>query len=319
MFCSKCGAELKEGTKFCPKCGYRLGGGAPVQNNKENKAVKPVKVTPGNQKQGRKPPKKKKGIAVIILSVVLFFLVAGISGGVIYYFIEGKEDTKIEDEWDEDTEDKDSVDDEENEEDMDDADSEENADDEENESESEGPTVAEEVPTEPATEALDIPVTAALQYASQTNMSGMVKAVTVRESAVESSHVVQRDTTIDNSAWSAFDGQSTTSWQEGVDGDGIGQYMGIGFDREYQVQVVTFMLGNHRSDDWYVRNNTPKTLSISLGAQTFQVSFPKEKTEFAVVLSSPVAATDIRITIDDVYRGTQYSDTIIAEVGVYGN
>ena len=93
------------------------------------------------------------------------------------------------------------MDDEENEEDMDDADSEENADDEENESESEEPTVAEEVPTEPATETLDIPVTAALQYASQTNMSGMVKAVTVRESAVESSHVVQRDTTIDNSAW----------------------------------------------------------------------------------------------------------------------
>ena len=140
----------------------------------------------------------------------------------------------------------------------------------------------------------------------------------VKATAVDSSHVVQRGTTIDNSAWSAFDGQATTSWQEGAAGHGIGEYVGISFDREYQVQVVTFRLGNHRSDSWYVKNDVPKVLSINLGGQVFSVTFPREMVEFAVVLSRPVAASSIRVTVDDVYYGTEYEDATIAEIGVYG-
>ena len=40
--------------------------------------------------------------------------------------------------------------------------------------------------------------------------------------------------------------------------------------------------------------------------------------EFAVVLSRPVAASSIRVTVDDVYYGTEYEDATIAEIGVYG-
>ncbi len=182
-------------------------------------------------------------------------------------------------------------------------------------------TAAQAMTTAAATTAAPMtnePVTVSLQYSAQTSFSGLIRAGVVKATAVDSSHVVQRGTTIDNSAWSAFDGQATTSWQEGAAGHGIGEYVGISFDREYQVQVVTFRLGNHRSDSWYVKNDVPKVLSINLGGQVFSVTFPREMVEFAVVLSRPVAASSIRVTVDDVYYGTEYEDATIAEIGVYG-
>ena len=34
-FCSKCGTEIEEGVKFCPKCGAAVGGEAPKQEEKK--------------------------------------------------------------------------------------------------------------------------------------------------------------------------------------------------------------------------------------------------------------------------------------------
>lgn len=280
------------------------------------------------------PPRKKKSRTwlIILLSVVLLLLIACVGGGILYYLNERNNEALLEsirsEYSDEDEDDKNGNEDEEAG-DPDSSEAEEDTLAEENtlaeeteESETAAATTAAatEAPTMPETTAAAAePVTIAVQYGSQTSLSGMVKAGVQKVTAYDSSHVVQRDSTIDNSAWSAFDGQSTTSWQEGAQGDGIGEYVGISFDREYQVQVITLLLGNHRSDSWYIKNNTPKTLTVNLGGQIFMASFPKEKTEFALVLSQPVAASDIRLTIEDVYKGTEYEDTIIAEVGVYGN
>lgn len=306
MFCPKCGTELKEGAKFCAKCGSQIG------RPSASPAAQPVP-----------PPKqpKKTGL-IIVLLLLLLLLVIGIGGGMIYYLnfrdsgstmaaAREKEERTTEEETEdggEETLEETNV---------------------PGTQETMMPTTAavptmnQPAPTAPPTVASTTPVqeslTTSVQYANQLDFTGLVRAGMVKATAYDSSHVVQGDRTIDNTGWSAFDGQATTSWQEGVTGDGIGQYAGISFDREYQVQAITLLVGNHRSDSWYVKNNVPQTLSINLSGQVFQVTLPKEKTEFAVVLSRPVAASDIRITIDGVYRGTEYTDTVVAEVGVYGN
>lgn len=182
----------------------------------------------------------------------------------------------------------------------------------------EGETSAAETTAAADTTAALEPVTFTVNRISQVNLSGKVRAVMLRDTAVASSYIVQSDATIDNSAWSAFDGDNVTSWQEGVEGDGRGEYVGVSFDREYQVEAVTFVLGNHRRDDLYIRNNVPRTLAINLDGQVFEVTFPKEMLEQVVVFSRPVPASSIRVTIQDVYPGTEYTDTVIAEIGVYG-
>ena len=331
MFCPKCGANLKDGSRFCSKCGSSIGGqgGRPGY--------------PPQMAASSMPPKKKKGNTglIVFLIILLVLVIAGVGMGILYYMNEKKEAELLEsvraefqegNEDDEEDEDrrrkKDEEDDDEDEEREGDRDREE-----EGLSTTAAATEAEALATEAATTAAQAmttaaattaapmtnePVTVSLQYSAQTSFSGLIRAGVVKATAVDSSHVVQRGTTIDNSAWSAFDGQATTSWQEGAAGHGIGEYVGISFDREYQVQVVTCRLGNHRSDSWYVKNDVPKVLSINLGGQVFSVTFPREMVEFAVVLSRPVAASSIRVTVDDVYYGTEYEDATIAEIGVYG-
>ncbi len=331
MFCPKCGANLKDGSRFCSKCGSSIGGqgGRPGY--------------PPQMAASSMPPKKKKGNTglIVFLIILLVLVIAGVGMGILYYMNEKKEAELLEsvraefqegNEDDEEDEDrrrkKDEEDDDEDEEREGDRDREE-----EGLSTTAAATEAEALATEAATTAAQAmttaaattaapmtnePVTVSLQYSAQTSFSGLIRAGVVKATAVDSSHVEQRGTTIDNSAWSAFDGQATTSWQEGAAGHGIGEYVGISFDREYQVQVVTFRLGNHRSDSWYVKNDVPKVLSINLGGQVFSVTFPREMVEFAVVLSRPVAASSIRVTVDDVYYGTEYEDATIAEIGVYG-
>lgn len=331
MFCPKCGANLKDGSRFCSKCGSSIGGqgGRPGY--------------PPQMAASSMPPKKKKGNTglIVFLIILLVLVIAGVGMGILYYMNEKKEAELLEsvraefqegNEDDEEDEDrrrkKDEEDDDEDEEREGDRDREE-----EGLSTTAAATEAEALATEAATTAAQAmttaaattaapmtnePVTVSLQYSAQTSFSGLIRAGVVKATAVDSSHVVQRGTTIDNSAWSAFDGQATTSWQEGAAGHGIGEYVGISFDREYQVQVVTFRLGNHRSDSWYVKNDVPKVLSINLGGQVFSVTFPREMVEFAVVLSRPVAASSIQVTVDDVYYGTEYEDATIAEIGVYG-
>ncbi|MDO5550772.1 MAG: zinc-ribbon domain-containing protein [Lachnospiraceae bacterium] len=357
MFCPKCGAPLKSGARFCSKCGYSIPTGQGPSGMQGGSGRIPP-GTQGGARQGQSgmqsgagqmppgiqggpgqlpPPRKKKSRTwlIILLSVVLLLLIACVGGGIFYYLNERNNEALLEsirsEYSDEDEEDQDDADDQ-GEEAPDASEAEADTLEEENTpAEETGETETEAATTAAATEAptmletmattaaVEEPVTITVQYGSQTSLSGMVKVGVQKATAYDSSHVVQRDSAIDNSAWSAFDGQSTTSWQEGAQGDGIGEYVGISFDREYQVQVITLLLGNHRSDSWYIKNNTPKTLTVNLGGQIFMASFPKEKTEFALVLSRPVAASDIRLTIEDVYKGTEYEDAIIAEVGVYGN
>ncbi|MCC8026258.1 MAG: zinc ribbon domain-containing protein [Clostridium sp.] len=322
MFCPKCGAQLKDGAKFCSKCGSGIGASPAPEPKEQQKtkrqeaqAVRPAASVKKQEAATQTPPPPKKnahtGLIIALLVILLALVLAGGAGA--YYFLNSNKDEAL----------LESVRSEFAEEEEEEENPEEKGAAREEEASTEAalavqaPTTAET--TAAATLPVMEPVTASVQYAGQTSLAGLVRAGVVQSTVVESSHIFQAETTIDNSGWSAFDGQSATSWQEGVDGDGIGEYVGIGFDREYQVQVITLLLGNHRSDSWYIKNNTPQTLSINLSGQIFQVTFPKEKVEFAVVLSRPVPASDIRLTIDAVYPGTEYSDTIISEVGVYGN
>ena len=57
------------------------------------------------------------------------------------------------------------------------------------------------------------PATFTVKRISQVNLSGKIRAGMLRDTAVASSYIVQTDSQIDNSAWSAFDGDNVTSWQ----------------------------------------------------------------------------------------------------------
>ena len=124
---------------------------------------------------------------------------------------------------------------------------------------------------------------------------------------------------IDNTPHVLYDRSKDSSWQDGVDGPGIGESVTYHLDQVYKIKFLVLRLGNwYSSDDNYTMNNRPKTMTFKIGEQSVQVTFPDEKKEFCVELSKDVEASEIKMTIDEVYKGTAYDDTCINEVDVYG-
>lgn len=302
MFCPKCGNQVKDNAKFCPKCGTMIKE-RPQQKGEEESL--PPKQTE-NEKKG-------KGPIILLFIIVLIFLIAAVIMFVGYLGKRGEKDIKLSTSLE-------SVDDRADETDIifeADTLGVENRGEEET-AEPDSTAVAAAVPSAGGMSETPMQITWDVIYSSNMNFNGLQKVPVMKENVTQSSSVVQENSKIDNTGWSAFDGQSITSWQEGVDGDGIGEYISAQFDRVYQVKAITFLLGNHRSEDWYVKNNRPKSLELNLGGNSYSVDFPDEMKEFAVVFSSPVLSSDVTITIKSVYNGTEYTDTVISEIGIYG-
>lgn len=126
---------------------------------------------------------------------------------------------------------------------------------------------------------------------------------------------------IDNSPYVLVDGTDFSSWQDGVDGPGIGESITLGFDREYRVKFIVLRLGNWYSDGWYdyyTRNNRPKQLLFNIGGRDFTVEFPDEMKEYCIEFSEEVNASALQLTVVEVYPGTEFDDTCICEVDTYG-
>jgi hypothetical protein len=122
----------------------------------------------------------------------------------------------------------------------------------------------------------------------------------------------------DNSAMVAVDDLLETSWQEGVGGNGEGQYLEVYLDQEQSVKYLVLYLGNWRSQDWFYDNNRPQSLTIQIGDYTTIQEFPDGQTVHCIELSQPVQASRVRLTINSVYGGRDWQDTCIAEVMAYG-
>lgn len=139
--------------------------------------------------------------------------------------------------------------------------------------------------------------------------------LSVRDASA-SSVITQEGT--DNSAAKAVDGNEKTSWQEGAAGDGIGESLHFELEKPYHVKYMSFQLGNWNSWEYFDGNNRPKELEITAGDVTQSITFPDGKTEYWVEFSEECPASEIDVVIKSVYKGSQWDDTCIAEIGLYG-
>ena len=134
--------------------------------------------------------------------------------------------------------------------------------------------------------------------------------------AAASSTIVQSGTS--NDPLLVFDRVDSTSWQEGVSGYGVGEWLKASFDGTYKVKYLAFRLGNWKNDKYYYGNAKPKTLRILIGNFEGEITFPDERAVQLVEFSQEVDANAIEITIVDVYPGTSWADTCIAAMDIYG-
>ena len=102
--------------------------------------------------------------------------------------------------------------------------------------------------------------------------------------------------------------------------DGQGENLTLKFEKTYTVKYLALKLGSWKDDAAYEQNNRPKELDIQTDHLIRKVTFSDEKKEYWVTFSDTCKTSELKLIIEQVYRGlkTSWNDTCIAEVQVYG-
>ncbi|MDR2922811.1 MAG: substrate-binding domain-containing protein [Treponema sp.] len=124
------------------------------------------------------------------------------------------------------------------------------------------------------------------------------------------------------------------SWAEGSNGNGVGEYFTLFLSEYNDTETITgFALKNgYGNIDYFVKNNRVKAFKIYIiedyigkyyedenGTYTETIAVKDSISFEQYYFKKPVKCKAIRFVIDDVYPGTMYNDTCIAEIALLGN
>lgn len=121
------------------------------------------------------------------------------------------------------------------------------------------------------------------------------------------------------SPYNVDDDDINTCWSEGVEGDGIGEWIQLSYDTDEPIEALSICNGYAKSEDLYTSNNRVKDASIEFADGTIE-TFTLEDDMYVdqiVEFSEPKDCSTIKITIESVYEGDDYADTCLSEVGPF--
>jgi hypothetical protein len=117
------------------------------------------------------------------------------------------------------------------------------------------------------------------------------------------------------------DGDSSTCWVEGADGDGEGEWVEFQWDYPKDIIAMKILPGFAQDETFWSENGRPKRITVEcFNNDNCILEIPLEIEDMMKVQAfylNPEAVCDcskVRITIDEVYPGDKYEDTCISEV-----
>lgn len=116
----------------------------------------------------------------------------------------------------------------------------------------------------------------------------------------------------------AFDSKEDTMWVEGVRGNGIGEYIYISLDEAHELNGISVSNGNRNSSDDYEKYSRIKTIQVTFSDGS-QRQFELEDNYYEpcqVNFINPVKTDSLKIEIIEVYEGTTYQNTCIADISI---
>ena len=133
-----------------------------------------------------------------------------------------------------------------------------------------------------------------------------------------SSSLVEQAYGISHTPEKAIDGDLTTGWAENAPGVGIGESITLFLDSTYTVRGFVIHAGYQKSASLYERNARPAVLKLSFSngesqSFTLQDLNGQQRISFA----QPVETDRVTFTIESVYNGTTYQDTVISELMLF--
>ncbi|MBO4897215.1 MAG: protein kinase [Clostridia bacterium] len=121
------------------------------------------------------------------------------------------------------------------------------------------------------------------------------------------------------SEWAVLTEDPMTKWvPEKNTPNGIGEWIQIGAGENQYVSGIRILNGYHKNEETWQKNNRVEkcTITLSNGYEK-QITLPDEITMTDIKFDEPQETSFIRITIDSVYSGSEWTDTAITYIGAY--
>jgi phosphate transport system substrate-binding protein len=120
-----------------------------------------------------------------------------------------------------------------------------------------------------------------------------------------------------NSSYALTD-RTWQSWAEGAKGNGVGEYFTLTLERRDTITGFAVKNG-YGNTDFFSKNNRVKTFKIYADNTYIETIVIKDSVSFEqYYFREPVECNSIRFVIDDVYSGTTFNDTYVAEIALFG-
>lgn len=112
-----------------------------------------------------------------------------------------------------------------------------------------------------------------------------------------------------------YDGRLDTNWTENAPGNGVGEYVTFDFRGTYAVNKLRIYIGSHYNEGVYKQNCRPKAITLTFSDGSTEFIRLEDTYEEQIINFDQFYYTDsIKLTIEEVYTGTTYLDTVIAEL-----
>lgn len=111
-----------------------------------------------------------------------------------------------------------------------------------------------------------------------------------------------------------FDARKEFTWCEGVNGDGVGEKLNFTFQASQKITGLRIWNGYQRSQKHFKGNGRVKKATISDGTKKETVILQDKYGVQEVRFKAPFNATALTMTIDEIYKGTKYTDLCISEL-----
>ncbi len=337
MYCENCGNEIKDGSSFCPKCGASVAlmeeQQEETQDSRDNGAVSPDSDD-FQFSDGIKTPKSNRpkwwfyvvvavAVAAVIISIVFWANATGRinlnqNGEVLSDAEEGASDESASGESDNTTED-DAFGESDNTTEDDASDESENITDDTASDESENTT--DESASDEGENTTDDDASDESENSTDESDSDEIEKIT-SVSVTASSQLEDADGN-SYSPYNLFDNDLTTAYVEGdKEGVGIGETITITLNGEYEIDEIVWYPGYQKNDDILAKNGYPTELRFSFSDGSSVVSTvdsdPSMGEKETVPIDGEVITDRIQVVIDDAVRGSDYSDTCISDIEIYG-
>lgn len=113
------------------------------------------------------------------------------------------------------------------------------------------------------------------------------------------------------------DGKQATSWVEGENGSGLGEWIELQLEGETKLTGIKLWAGDWSSYEYWQRANRPKELELKFSDDSIETITLKDE-KIAQVFPLDKTTTSVKIKIKSTYSGSTWLDTGIAEVQLMG-